>query len=233
MSEPAATPVPDTRRAPRLPIRCGLEVEAPEGEWVGETEDIGLYGCQLVAPGPMARGLQLRLRLAHRGMPSLRVSARVAWSGPHAPWRHGVAFAAADVEGVGRWLGRLLSLYPDLVIPSRIPAWLEPGDRLFLGEPPRQVVDFNPAELEVLRQVRDGLTVAELRGRLEGSWASSVRALFSLLAGRALTLDPARAARPADWQHVLGAVGDPPAQAGDNLPVARIATRRTLVPAPG
>lgn len=240
MSQPTSTPVPDTRRAPRLPIRCGLQVEAPGQDWVGETEDIGLYGCQLVAPGRMARGLQLRLRLAHRGMASLRVSAQVAWSGPHAPWRHGVAFATADVEAVGRWLGRLLSLYPELVIPARIPAWLEPGDRLFLGEPPRQVIDFNPAELEVLREVRGGLSVAELRHRLDASWPTSLRALFSLLAGRALTLDPARAAEPADWDHLLGATVAAPAteatgaaKASDHLPVARIATRRTLVPASG
>jgi hypothetical protein len=225
MRQPSDAPLLNPRRAPRLPLRCSVLLEVPGRAWQGETEDVGAHGCQLVMPEALGRGLLVRLRLAHPEMPaSLRVSGQVAWSGPHAPWRHGVAFASSDLVPAGRWLGRLLSLQPQLVAASRIPAWLDSRDRLHLAEPPRHLVDFTPAELLVLRHLGASATLAELRHRLGDEWEAGARAVFSLLGRRALTLDHAGASSLDAWHRVLEACQ--PGRSAGARTVARIATIR-------
>jgi hypothetical protein len=191
-----------------------------------ETEDLGLLGCQLVAPAPLPRGAPARLVLSWPALAdALRVSGRVAWSGPHDPWRHGVAFAPAHQEAAARWLARLATLHPELTAGPRAPAQIEPGARLFLGEPPRYLLDFTSAELAVLRQVRGGVTAGELRRRLAAAWEPATRALFSLLARRAVTLEPSGAVPAHAWaEPLVGADGLRPAA------VARL--RLCAVPAP-
>jgi hypothetical protein len=224
MSQDDATPILDPRRVPRFAVRCLVRAETGELRFESATEDLGLRGCQLVAPARLARGTPIRLVLAFPSLAeSLRVSGLVAWSGPHQPWRHGVAFAAAHLEASARWLTRLTTLHPELTAGPRAPAQLAPGAPLFLGEPPRFLLDFTSSELAVLRQVQAGVTVGELRRRLGAAWEPAARALFSLLARQAVLLEPDAAARLQAWEAPLGA-GEPPA--ARPTPVARVKLRQ-------
>lgn len=211
MIDDPASPILNPRRAPRLVVRCLARAEAGGRAFPTETEDLGLLGCQIVAPDPLPRGAPVRLVLAFPSLPeALRVCGQVAWTGPHAPWRHGVAFAPADLAAAARWLGRLSALHPELVAGPPAPAELDPGARLHLGEPPRYLLDFTSAELAVLRLVRAGVTAGELRQRLSAAWEPAARALFSLLARRAVTLEPAGERLVHAWGDALGAAGDQP-----------------------
>ncbi len=200
-----APPILNPRRAPRLPIRCLVRAEAAGTPFASETEDLGLLGCQLVAPSPLEPGTAIRLVLSYPALPdALRVGGLITWSGPMAPWRHGVAFAVAQHDQVGRWLVRLAAIHPELAAEPRAPAELDPSARLYLGEPPRHLLDFTAAELAVLRQVRAGVTAGELRRRLAAAWEPAARALFSLLARRAVTLRPPAAPDEEGWCGPLG-----------------------------
>lgn len=206
MSLDDASPIVNPRRAPRLVVRCQVRAEAGGAPFGSETEDLGLLGCQLVAPTPLDRDTALRLHLSHPSLPeALSLEGRVAWTGPHAPWRHGVAFVAAHQEAAARWIGRLTSRHPELLAGPRTPAQIDPAARLHLGEPPRYLLDFTAAELAVLRQVQAGVTAGQLRRRLAAAWEPATRALFSLLARRAVTLEPTAPAGADGWAEPLGA----------------------------
>jgi len=227
MSADDHAPILNPRRAPRLAVRCLLRVEANGEAFQSRTEDLGVLGCQLVAPAPLPRGEPLRLLISWPSLPdALRISGRVAWAGPHQPWRHGVAFSPAHQEAAARWLTRLTCIHPELTAGPRSPAQIEPGARLFLGPPPRYLLDFTAAELAVLRQIQAGATAGELRRRLSVAWEPAVRALFSLLARRAVTLEPAGAAHDRAWAEPLqiDAAPRPAAMARLRLrPAARLA----------
>lgn len=199
------SPILNPRRAPRLPIRCLVRGETAGTPFDSETEDLGLLGCQLVAPAPLEPGTALRLILSYPALPDpLRVGGQVTWTGPRAPWRHGVAFAVAQHDQVGRWLVRLAAIHPELAAEPRAPSELDPAARLYLGEAPRHLLDFTAAELAVLREVRAGVTAGELRRRLAAAWEPAARALFSLLARRAVTLRPPEAPDEEAWSGPLG-----------------------------
>jgi hypothetical protein len=222
---PDPTPILNPRRAPRFAARCLVRAEAAELPFHSETEDLCLRGCQLVAPVRLERGTPIRLVLAYPGLAEpLRVSGLVAWSGPQQPWRHGVAFAAGHLEASARWLTRLTTLHPELTAGPRAPALLEGDAPLFLGNPPRHLLDFTSAELAVLRLVRVGITVGELRSRLAATWDPAMRALFSLLARRVVTLEPGGSAPPDAWSTPLQAMGLD-AEAARPAPVARLKLR--------
>jgi len=200
MCDADPSPILNPRRAPRYVLRCLVRAEAGGAAFETATEDLGLLGCQLVAPAPLPVGTPLRLVLAWPSLTDvLRTSGRVAWTGPHEPWRHGVAFSPAHHEAAARWLTRLTTLHPELTAAPRGPSQIEPGARLFLGEPPRFLLDFTSAELAVLRLVQGGVTAGELRRRLAAAWEPATRALFSLLARRAVTLEPAGASPAHAW----------------------------------
>lgn len=204
------SPILNPRRVPRLTVRCLLRIEAGGEAFQSRSEDLGALGCQLVAPAPLPRGAPLRLLISWPSLPdALRVSGRVAWTGPHQPWRHGVAFSPAHLEAAARWVTRLTSIHPELAAGPRLPAQIEPGARLYLGPPPRYLLDFTSAELAVLRQVQAGVTAGELRRRLSAAWEPAARALFSLLARRAVTLEPAGATQHLAWTGPLEASGPP------------------------
>lgn len=202
-----ATPILNPRRAPRLPVRCLVRAEAGGAPFESTTEDLGPLGCQLVSPAALEPGTSLKLKLAHLSLPEpLLAGGQVTWTTPVAPWRHGVAFAVAHHEAVARWLLRLSDLHPELCAASRAPARLAADARLYLGEPPRHLLDFTAAELAVLRHVREGVTAGELRRRLSAAWEPAVAALFSLLARRVVALTPPHdpAAEEAAWTAPLG-----------------------------
>ncbi|HET9552311.1 MAG TPA: PilZ domain-containing protein [Anaeromyxobacteraceae bacterium] len=196
------------RRAPRAPSRCAALVEAPAASWRTETEDIGPHGCQLVSPSPVGRGIVVQLTVACDRVPGeLRVAGRVAWVSSQPPWRVGVAFAEAARPAASAWFERLVAASPGLGAFRRVPDRLSVDAMIFLGPPPRLVVDFTADEVQVLSHVAAGITVADLRSRLQAAWPAAQRALFSLMARQAVTISRAAASHPAAWRRVLAEYG--------------------------
>lgn len=199
------------RRAPRVAVRCAVEIRQRLAVWDGETEDVGPGGCQIVTrrvvePGTEVK-LAIRCPIVQR---TLAVTGKVIWARAAAPSRIGVSFEPPGTER--GWFGSLLVSQPVAVRAARsVPDRLARTARLHLGRAPEVVVDFTPVELDILRRVGAGATVdalarsfgAELGGRTLG-------ALFALLARRCLVLDPASSVDPETWRNVLGRQGDRP-----------------------
>jgi hypothetical protein len=201
--EMSAEWIVNPRRAPRSHARCRAHVLAPGGAFDAGTEDIGSRGCQVIAPRALGRGAPLELSIASDRLPdALRVQARVAWTSPDAPFRLGVAFDEAALERSERWFERLVAasgLPPLRRIPDRIAA----DAMVWLGTPPRFLVDFTREEALLLRAVGSGATIAELRARLRDGWPTAQRALFSLLAHQHLTLSRGASVHPESWRKIL------------------------------
>lgn len=196
------------RRAPRASSRCAAHVQAPGAAWETETEDIGPHGCQLVAPTAVARGTVIQITATSERVPGeLRVAGRVAWVSSQPPWRVGVAFAEAARPAAQAWFERLVAATPGLGAFRRVPDRLPVDAMIFLGPPPRFMVDFSGDEVEVLSHVAGGVTVADLRRQLEATWPAALRALFSLMARQAVTISRGAAAHPAAWKRVLAEHG--------------------------
>lgn len=194
------------RRAPRSHARCHAHIVAPQGAFDAETEDIGAHGCQVVAPRPVGRGEPLRLSITSDRLPDpLVLRARAAWASPDAPYRLGVAFDDGALDDSTRWFDRLVAasgLPPVRRVPERISA----DAMVYLGPPPRFLVDFNREEALILRAVGSGTTAGELRARLRDAWAAAQRALFSLLAHQHLTLSRGASVHPESWRRILTAL---------------------------
>ncbi len=192
------------RRAPRAPSRCAALVHTPDAAWSAETEDIGPMGCQLVAPGAMARGLPLTLVFANpKVQGSLQVDGKVAWASSRSPWRVGVAFGDASRAQAERWIAQLVAAHPGLTGFRRVPDRLPVDAMIFLAPPPTYLVDFTAEEVEVLRHVASGTTVSSLRRRLSSNWSAAQRAVFSLLARGAVTVSGSAAVHPSAWKKVM------------------------------
>jgi hypothetical protein len=193
------------RRGPRAPSRCAALVNAPGAAWNTETEDIGPTGCQLVAPTAMARGVQLKLVFSNpRVHGPLKVEGTVAWGSSQPPWRVGVAFADSSGAQAQSWFAQLMAAYPGLGgFLRRIPERLPIDAMLFLSPPPTMLLDFTPEEVDVLRHVASGTTIASLRSRLASNWNASQRAVFSLMARGMVTLSRSAAAHPSAWNKVM------------------------------
>jgi hypothetical protein len=192
------------RRAPRAPSRCAALVHTPDAAWSAETEDIGPMGCQLVAPGAMARGLPLKLVFANpKVQGSLQVEGKVAWGSSRSPWRVGVAFGDASRAQAERWIAQLVAAHPGLTGFRRVPDRLPVDAMIFLAPPPTFLVDFTSEEVEVLRHVASGTTVNSLRRRLSSNWSAAQRAVFSLLARGAVTVSGSAAVHPSAWKKVM------------------------------
>ncbi len=199
--------VHNARRWPRVPARCTVVVASRVGQWPAETEDLGPGGCQLVSPRVIAAGGEVRLAIAADALAErLSVRGRVAWtSATTTPVRLGVAFAAGqDGADPGAWFGRLLEANPAMAAASRrLPDRLPVSTWLYLGEPPRFVIDFTPQEIAVLRLLGDGARIADVQARQAMDVEESSRAIFSLLARRALTWSRAEAVAARRWERVL------------------------------
>ncbi len=192
------------RRGPRAPSRCAALVHAPDAAWNTETEDFGPMGCQLVAPGAMARGLRLTLVFANpKVQGSLQVEGKVAWASSQPPWRVGVAFGDLSRSLAARWFARLMAAHPGLGGFRRVPDRLPVDAMVYLSPPPTYLLDFTSEELEVLRHVASGTTIASLRDRLATRWSASLRAVFSLMARGVLTLSRSSAAHLSAWKKVM------------------------------
>jgi hypothetical protein len=182
------------RRAPRAPARCRAAVVSPAGAFEAETEDIGSRGCQVVSPKLVRKGDGLALVISNGKMGEpLRVTGRVAWVSAQPPWRIGIAFEAVHAPVCERWFDAFVAAHPGVGSFRRVPERIAVDATIYLGPPPRFLVDFTA----------DGATVDELMTRLRDGWPAAQRALFSLLARQAVTLSRGHAAHPDAWKKIL------------------------------
>lgn len=193
------------RKGPRAPVRCRADVTGTDGSrWTSETEDVGPRGCQIVAPHRRPRGEQLLLLISTEGMSrSLRVAGRIAWVSAAEPWRLGVAYADQDAAVAADWYDALVAKNPALSAYRGVPDRISVEAMLFLGPPPKLVMDFNTDEIQILRCVGSGISVGELRSRLREIWDRAQHALFSLLVRRHLVLARGASVLPATWKPIL------------------------------
>ncbi len=192
------------RRAPRAPARCRASVVTPAGAFDAETEDIGSRGCQVVSPKLVRKGDPLTLTISADKVPDLlRAAGKVAWVSPQPPWRVGIAFDDATTGDATRWFDKLILAYPGLGSFRRVPERIPVDAMVYLGPPPRFLVDFTADEARLLRAIGSGAQIDELQARLRGQWPGVQRALFSLIARQAVTLVRGQAAHPDAWKKIL------------------------------
>jgi hypothetical protein len=192
------------RRAPRAPSRCVTQVRTGAAAFAAETEDIGPSGCQLVAPGALARGAALTLTFANPKVKgALSVEGKVAWGSSRPPWRVGVAFGEKSRDSARLWFEALVAAHPGLGGYRRVPDRLPVDAMVFLAAPPSFLFDFSPEEVEVLRHVAAGTTISSLRDRLAASWVGSQRALFGLMSRGVVTVNRSAASHPSAWKQVM------------------------------
>lgn len=195
------------RRAHRAPARCRAAVVSPTGTFEAETEDISALGCQVVFPSAVAPGDALELHIAcEKVADTLRVAGKVRWVSDRSPRRVGVAFDEAFVPSAERWFEKLVAAMPGMGSVRRVPERIPIEAMVYLGPPPRFVVDFTGDEASLLRAIASGARIDELQARLRGRWPEMQRALFSLLARQAVTLSRGQAAHPDAWKRILTAV---------------------------
>ncbi len=213
------------RRVPRVPLRCTVSIRHRLWTWSGETEDLGPGGCQIVSPRPVDPGRELKLviRVGALDRP-VGASGKVVWSREEAPSRLGVAFGR---KGDAGWFDALLAADPVASRAARsVPDRLPRQTRVYLGKPPRLLVDFSPTERELIRRVGSGVTLdalarsfgPELDERTAG-------ALFSLVARRLVVFDRVASVGIARWRGVLS---DGAPDAADEAPARRPALAQRL-----
>lgn len=193
------------RRAPRAPVRCRAEITGTDGaRWTTETEDVGPRGCQVVAPQRRPSGEQLALVISAEGLTrTLRVGGRIAWVSAAEPWRLGVSYAEQDAAVAADWYEALVAKNPALAAYRGVPDRISVDAMLFLGPPPRLVMDFTNDEIQILRCIGSGTSVGELRARLKDIWNRAQHALFSLIVRRHLVLARGASVLPAAWKQIL------------------------------
>jgi hypothetical protein len=192
------------RRAPRAPARCRAGVGSSVGYFEAETEDIGTMGCQVVSPKLLRKGDALQLHITNPKVESpLKVTGRVAWVSPQAPWRVGIAFDEASLREAGRWFDALIVAYPGLGGYRRVPDRIRADATVYLGPPPKFLVDFSGDEAMLLRSIASGARIDELMARLRDRWPAAQRALFSLIARGTVTFVRGQAVHPESWKKIL------------------------------
>lgn len=195
------------RRVPRAPARCRTHVTSAAGAFDSETEDIGANGCQVIVPRLVRKGDAVELTIGNERVPeSLRIRGRVAWVSPQAPWRAGIAFDDPSLRESARWFEKLVASYPGLRELRRVPQRIPADAMVYLGAPPRFLLDFTADEASLLRAIASGARIDELQARLRDRWPGAQRALFSLLARQAVTLTRGQAVHPDAWKRILSEV---------------------------
>lgn len=192
----------NARRWPRVPAHYRVAITNRGIQWTAETEDVGPGGCQLVSPRVIAAGSEVRLAIATQALADrLSIVGRVAWVSPVPPIRLGIAFAQQLASMDPRaWFERLLQAEPSVAATiRRLPDRLPVSATLYLGQPPRFVIDFNSEELVILRVVKDGTRISDILTTAGIGVAAVSRAIFSLLARRALVLSRAEAVPASKW----------------------------------
>jgi hypothetical protein len=195
------------RRAPRAPTRCRAAVVSTQGWFEAETEDIGSMGCQLVSPRVVRRGEFVQLHITNPKVEEpLEVAGRIAWASPQQPWRLGIAFVDGAQAAAERWFELLVSAYPGLGGYRRVPDRIRADSTVYLGPPPKFLVDFTADEAVLLRAIASGTRIDELMAHLRDRWPAAQRALFSLIARQVVTFQRGHAVHPDSWKKVLSEV---------------------------
>jgi hypothetical protein len=185
-------------------VRCRARVAASGGHFETETEDVGARGCQVVSPRLVRRGEAIEVALTSEKLPEpLRVTGKVAWVSAQPPWRVGIAFDEGHVPAGERWFERLVAATPGLGSFRRVPEKISLDATVYLGPPPRFLLDFTAEEAVLLRAIGSGARLDELRARVRDRWPVAQRAFFSLLARQAVTLARGQAAHPDAWKKIL------------------------------
>jgi hypothetical protein len=133
----------------------------------------------------------------------LKVSGRVAWVSPQAPWRVGISFEDTTQKECARWFDALISAYPGLGGYRRVPDRIRADSSVYLGPPPKFLLDFSADEAMLLRAIASGARLDELMARLRDRWPAAQRALFSLIARQAVTFQRGQAVHPESWKKIL------------------------------
>lgn len=198
--------IANPRRALRLPLRCAAWIEAEGESCEGHTEDVGAWGCRLVAPARLAQASQPWLRLVCEGAPGvLTVLASVVWAEGGPPWRHGLVFDEAARPRAEAWFDEVALRHVELVHQERVPDRLRLGARLFVTPAPAAAPRLGDEEAVVLRLACSQPTLGQLQRVLGPDWSRAQRALFALLGRGAVTLDEAEAGDPEGWRAHLEA----------------------------
>jgi hypothetical protein len=196
--------IANPRRAPRAPARCHAAVLCGDARFEAETEDIGAMGCQIVSPRLVPKGQTVELVVTNEKVEEpLTVRGRVAWVSAQAPWRVGIAFEDVSVAPSKRWFERLVAANPGLSGYQRVPDRIRTDATVYLGPPPRFLVDFTSEEAVLLRAIASGARVDELMARFRDGWPAAQRALFSLIARQAVTFQRGQAVHPDSWKKIL------------------------------
>ncbi len=201
------------RRAPRVLVRCAVEIRHHLAHWRGETEDLSPGGCQIVTPRLVEAGAEVKLAIPSPTLQrTVAVTGRVVWARAEPPVRIGIAFEPPGMDPVS--FAVLVQSHPRAQrgtwsVPERLPR----ATRLYLGKAPERVVDFTPVELDILRRVGPGTTVDALARSFGAEPHDRTRgALFALVARRCLVFEP-ESASAASWRRLLDREGDrPPAK---------------------
>src|SRR5512138_780679 len=139
--------IENPRRAPRAPVRCHTAVVFQGGSFECETEDIGSRGCQLVSPRFMRKGDAVQLTVSSEKVADpLRAAGHVAWVSAQAPFRIGIAFDEPSVRDGTRWFEKVVAAYPGLAGFHRVPDRIAGDAMVYLGPPPRFLLDFSADE---------------------------------------------------------------------------------------
>ncbi|MGC3998878.1 MAG: PilZ domain-containing protein [Anaeromyxobacter sp.] len=124
------------------------------------------------------------------------------WSRAQSPSRLGIRFTPGATDR--GWFEALLAA--DAVAAGavrRVPERLPARSRVYLGEPPRYLVDFAPEELALLRRIGSGVTVEALVKSFGPGPQRAVGALFALVSRRQVVLDPTRSPGPGAWRAIF------------------------------
>jgi hypothetical protein len=192
------------RRVPRAAARCHAAVVARTGAFDAETEDIGARGCQVVSPQHVKRGEAIDLVITSEKVAEpLKAAGKIAWVSPQPPWRVGVAFHDAFVPSAERWFEKLAAATPGIGAFRKVPERIALDSMVYLGPPPKFLLDFSPEEASLLRAIASGARLDELQAQLRDHWPAAQRALFSLLARSAVTLSRGQSAHPDAWKRIL------------------------------
>ena len=168
------------------------------------TLDFGPQGCQLFAPRPYHRGEPVKLVLSSERLEEeLAVTGTVAWAANKEPWHLGVAFDAACLHAASRWFDLLAAAYPGLADYGASPRELELAATLRLGPVPTVPPELGAADAALLREVGDGVTVAELLRRQDTASPAAAGPIFALLGRGLITLDPAGVSAAGEWAPIL------------------------------
>jgi len=197
--------IQNPRRSARAPVRCRAKLGFSDGSRLdADTEDVSAHGCQVVSARALPVDSPISVELSCDAMAEpLAVQGHVAWSSGTSPFRAGIAFAKGGQRSAARWYEALLKADPSLAPRRGIPDQIRSDANLYLGPPPRHVIDFTTEEVEILRHVAGGATAGSLRTSFRDRWPSAQYALFSLLTRHAVTLDRGAAAHSEAWRAIL------------------------------